>query len=60
LTNSDLYPLSVGVFEFRGARALDWPMVMAASTIFTIPLVVLFFILQRYFLKGVALTGIKG
>jgi ABC-type glycerol-3-phosphate transport system permease component len=33
---------------------------MAASTLATAPLVVLFFFTQRYFLGGIAMTGIKG
>jgi multiple sugar transport system permease protein len=35
-------------------------MLMAASTLATLPLVVLFFCTQRYFLKGITLTDIKG
>jgi multiple sugar transport system permease protein len=33
---------------------------MAASTMMTIPLIVLFFSAQRYFVQGIALTGLKG
>jgi multiple sugar transport system permease protein len=33
---------------------------MAASTVMIVPVVVLFFVLQRYFVRGVVLTGMKG
>jgi len=33
---------------------------MAASVAMTAPIVLLFFILQRYFIKGVVMSGIKG
>jgi multiple sugar transport system permease protein len=33
---------------------------MAASVMTTLPLIVLFFAAQRYFVQGIALTGIKG
>jgi len=33
---------------------------MAASIITILPCIVVFFMFQRYFVKGVALTGIKG
>jgi ABC-type glycerol-3-phosphate transport system permease component len=33
---------------------------MAASVIMTLPVVMVFFLLQRYFIQGVALTGMKG
>jgi ABC-type maltose transport system permease subunit len=33
---------------------------MAATTMFCIPVVVLFFVAQRYFLKGISFSGLKG
>ncbi len=33
---------------------------MAASVIFTVPMIVLFFMFQRYFMEGITHTGIKG
>jgi multiple sugar transport system permease protein len=60
LSSSDQYPLSLGLFAFRGQHATDWDLLMAASTVTTAPLVVLFFVAQRYFLDGVTLTGLKG
>jgi multiple sugar transport system permease protein len=35
-------------------------MLMAASTMMTLPVIALFFLAQRYFIQGVTLTGIKG
>jgi len=60
LASSDQYPLSLGLFAFRGQHATDWDLLMAASTVTTAPLIVLFFLAQRYFLDGVTLTGLKG
>ncbi len=37
-----------------------WNVVMAASILFTIPVIVLFFLAQRVFIEGVTLTGVKG
>jgi multiple sugar transport system permease protein len=33
---------------------------MAASTLFCLPVVVLFFVAQRYFMKGISFSGLKG
>ncbi len=33
---------------------------MAASVLITLPPIIIFFVLQRYFVKGVATTGLKG
>jgi multiple sugar transport system permease protein len=60
LSDPNQLPLSVGLFAFKSQRLSDWPLFMAASTLTTIPLVVLFFFTQRYFLQGITLTGLKG
>jgi multiple sugar transport system permease protein len=60
LSDQGKYPLSLGLFTFRAQRSTDWAPLMAASTLTTLPLVGIFFLTQRYFLGGIALTGIKG
>ncbi|WP_066195696.1 MULTISPECIES: carbohydrate ABC transporter permease [Gracilibacillus] len=42
-----------------GLYVQSWPLVMAAATIATLPIILIFFIAQRYFIEGMALTGIK-
>jgi multiple sugar transport system permease protein len=37
-----------------------WNVVMAASVLFTLPVIVLFFLAQKVFIEGVTLTGVKG
>jgi multiple sugar transport system permease protein len=37
----------------------EWHLIMAGATLVTIPLIVIFFLGQRYFVKGIALTGGK-
>jgi len=39
---------------------VQWNVVMAASVLFTLPVIVLFFFAQRVFIEGVTLTGVKG
>jgi multiple sugar transport system permease protein len=60
LKDSSLYPLSLGLFAFQTRYSTQWDLLMAASTVTTVPLVVVFFFTQRYVLEGIALTGIKG
>lgn len=60
LSNPDTYPLSLGLFAFHAQRTTEWALLMGASTLVTIPLIILFAFTQRYFLRGIALTGIKG
>lgn len=60
LTEPESYPLSLGLFAFQAQRTTEWALMMGASALVTLPLIVLFAFTQRYFLRGIALTGIKG
>ena len=59
LNDERLYPLSLGLHTFKGARRFDFNLLMAASALMTLPVVALFFLAQRYFIQGVTLTGMK-
>jgi multiple sugar transport system permease protein len=54
-----LQPLSVGLYIFKQAFLGQWGMILAASTLMLVPVLVLFFCAQRYFIEGVTLTGLK-
>lgn len=59
--NAKIWTLAVGLSEFTGLqRSTLWNLQMAASLIFTVPVIILFFFTQRYFVEGVTLTGVKG
>jgi multiple sugar transport system permease protein len=60
LGDNQLFPLSLGLYAFRAQRTTEWALMMAASAITTIPLIIVFFFTQRYFLEGIKLTGLKG
>ncbi len=52
--------VSVGLSMFAGYRAPNWPAITAASTLSVLPIVIMFILFQRYFVKGIVLTGMKG
>ena len=60
LTNQKLYTLSLGIYEYRSQYGAQWGLLMAASVLITLPIILLFFFLQKTFVQGIALTGIKG
>jgi multiple sugar transport system permease protein len=60
LTNEDLYTISLGLVQFQSRYDTAWGQVMAAATVFTLPVLVLFFVSQRQFVEGVTVTGLKG
>ncbi|AOR24536.1 carbohydrate ABC transporter permease [Clostridium taeniosporum] len=62
LKSPEKFLVSSGLRQFfieGGAYGIKWPQVMAASTITILPLLILFVIAQRWFMKGVGDTGVK-
>lgn len=49
----DLRTLAVGMLAFRGGHSTDWSGLSAAATLSLLPIVILFFFLQRYFMEGI-------
>ncbi|MGC4105379.1 MAG: carbohydrate ABC transporter permease [Thermomicrobiales bacterium] len=60
LNDDDKFTLALGLASFKGLYNAQWGYLMAASTAVIAPVVVLFFLAQRYFIEGITLTGIKG
>ena len=54
------FPLALGLFKFSLSHGRDVGLLMAGAFVMTLPIVVLFFFVQRYFIQGVTLTGMKG
>lgn len=54
------YPLVMGLYAFQTRHSILWNLLMAASLATCFPLIVLFFVAQRYFIEGITLTGMKG
>ena len=51
--------LTLGLSYFQGLYATEWSLMMAASVIALIPILIIFVIGQKYFIEGIALTGLK-
>ncbi len=60
--NQDLLNLPLGLALLRGqfGDTLEWNTFLAGSVITTLPLALLFFFFQRYFVEGVSYSGLKG
>lgn len=56
----DKLVLSVGLSHFQDLYYTEWTLLMAASVMAMIPVVAVYVLAQRYFVQGIALTGIKG
>jgi multiple sugar transport system permease protein len=52
--------LQLGLTTFQGAHKTYTNLLMAANVMSILPSLILFFVLQRYFIRGIATTGLKG
>ena len=63
INSPEKFTVALGLATYRsmmGVGRTRWDLLMAASVAMTMPIVLVFFVLQRYFIKGVVMSGIKG
>lgn len=60
LNTESKYTLELGLQSFSSLHGTHYNLMMAAALIVSIPVIVIFFSCQRYFIEGITLTGIKG
>jgi multiple sugar transport system permease protein len=56
----DKMTLSVGLASLQGEHTTNFPVLMAGAVLAIWPMLVIFITLQRYFVEGIAITGLKG
>ncbi len=60
LQDREKFTLAVGLAQFSGMYNAQWGYLMAAATTMITPIIFIFFFAQKYFIEGIALTGVKG
>lgn len=60
LRDPDKFTLSAGLRLYFTQHGAEWGLLMAAATMFTLPMVIVFFFAQRTFIEGISFTGVKG
>ena len=59
LTSPKNFTMALGLQDFQSQRTMIWNQLMAAATVFTVPIVIAFFFAQKTFIQGIKLTGQK-
>jgi multiple sugar transport system permease protein len=59
LTDETQYTLSLGLQQFQNQMGTEWGLMMAVSTMMTLPIIIMFFFLQKTFIQGITFSGIK-
>ena len=54
------FTVAAGLASYRSQIDVSWDWLLAASTATILPIIVLFFLAQRYFIRGIVMTGLKG
>jgi ABC-type glycerol-3-phosphate transport system permease component len=60
LHSQDKFTLALGLRMFQGEASTSWNLLMAASLLTMLPVLILFFAAQKYFMQGIVFTGVKG
>jgi len=60
LSSNDKFTLPLGILWYQGRFGNFWHLVMAASVVAILPVIILFFLAQRYFVQGIQFTGLSG
>jgi multiple sugar transport system permease protein len=56
----DMRTVEVGIANFSTLYQTDWPHQMAAAVVVMLPIIVVFSFAQKYFVRGITMTGLKG
>lgn len=59
-TTDSMRTVQLGLTVFRSQYDIEWNLLMAAVVVITLPILFVFTLGQRYFVQGIALTGMKG
>jgi multiple sugar transport system permease protein len=59
LTKEEMWTLAIGLRGFQSQHGWKWELLMAAAVVFTLPTFVLYFFVQRFFVRGIVTTGLK-
>lgn len=60
LSSAHTYTVAIGLNAYLRMLELGWQVMMAAATLATLPIVVLYFVAQRYIVQGIMSTGLSG
>lgn len=59
LNDQSKYTLALGIMQLQGSHVVAWGPLMAASVMVIVPVILTFFVGQKYFIQGIATTGSK-
>lgn len=58
-TSKDMYTVQIGLQQFNELGTVNWPLLMAATLVTMVPILIVFFSAQKYFVQGITTSGLK-
>ncbi|MCC3371483.1 carbohydrate ABC transporter permease [Cohnella sp. REN36] len=59
LSDEAQYTLMLGLSSFKTQHGAEWQLMMATSVMITLPIIVLYFVVQKAFIRGITFSGLK-
>jgi len=60
MIREDMYTLPVALANLNGQHATEYALLMAGSMVVVLPVIIIFLFAQKYVIKGISTTGLKG
>jgi multiple sugar transport system permease protein len=60
IDSEQLYTMPLGLTTFAQGNRTLWHLIMAGSVLMVVPIVIIFFVFQKLFVRGISLSGLKG
>lgn len=60
LSSPEKYTMTLGIAYFKGVYTTQWNLVMAGSIVSVVPILIAYLCSQKYFIEGIAFSGVKG
>ena len=60
LSSPEKYTMTLGIAYFKGVYTTQWNLVMAGSVVSVVPILIAYLCAQKYFIEGIAFSGVKG
>lgn len=60
LTSTRNLTISLGIAKLQAENAMDFGLIMAGASLAAVPIIIIFLIFQKYFIKGITMGAVKG
>ncbi|MEK0316622.1 carbohydrate ABC transporter permease [Cohnella sp. 56] len=60
LNSEEHFTIPLIIASFQGVYTIEWGLLMSAATVAVVPIMIMYLLTQKYYIEGIALSGVKG